>query len=140
MILSFTICFYIALGCIEDAIEIYKVHLKYINRCHTCQHFEPSFWVYQCRLLASLASFASRILFMRSTLLVLTSKKPTTFCGHSSWAVHWVVSRRSATTISSLVMLEIGRISWTTSFVRWTSFLIRKFLLFLRRVRSRIVS
>jgi hypothetical protein len=38
------------------------------------------------------------------------------------------------------VMLEIGRISWTTSFVRWTSFLIRKFLLFLRRVRSRIVS
>jgi hypothetical protein len=37
-------------------------------------------------------------------------------------------------------MLEIGRISWTTSFVRWTSFLIREFLLFLSRVSSRIVS
>ncbi len=40
---EFTICFYMALGCIEDAIEIYKVHLKYINKCHSCQHFELSF-------------------------------------------------------------------------------------------------
>jgi large subunit ribosomal protein L7e len=30
-------------GRIEDAIEIYKVALKYINKCHTCQHFELSF-------------------------------------------------------------------------------------------------
>ncbi len=103
------------------------------------QHNIPSlilWWVNICRHLASLASFALRILFMRSTLWVLTSRKPITFCGHSSWAAHWVVSRRRETTTLNLAMPETGRISWITSFVRWISFVWKGFCSFLRRVSS----
>ena len=72
------------------------------------------------RVLGSLVLSALKIWFMRSTLWVLILRKQTTFYGHLSWVLLWVVWRKRGITILNMEMLVTERTLWMLSSEGWT--------------------
>lgn len=76
-----------------------------------------SFW--NDRVLGNMALSVLKIWFMRSLLLALILRKPTTSFGHSSWRLHWEAWRKRETTMSKEEMQVTVKISSTNSLGEW---------------------